>query len=365
MKMIGFYIGTMEGGGAERVVLNLLNEFYERKVPVVLILRFKKGVYLNQLNLNIKVIEINANNPLLIVFRIWKVCKVNNVTTLFSIARYNNVLALIASHFLSLRIVIREATTFNGFFDKKKLLEKAKGFFLLLLVKLLYPKADRIIANSIDTARDILLHVGVRKNKVIVIGNPLVNGRIKSLSLIPVDDSQILNLTRPIIISVGRLVYQKNFDQLIRSFAILKKSVSDANLLLLGEGILKDQLVELTKELNVSDCVHFLGFVENPYKYLRFSDVFVLSSLFEGFGNVLVEALSLGLPIVSTDCSGGPHEILDNGKYGMLVPVNDEIAMAEAIIETLKSKVDSELLIRRSDYYSVEEIADEYLKVLL
>ena len=111
--------------------------------------------------------------------------------------------------------------------------------------------------------------------------------------------------------------------------------------------------------------VDFLNFVENPYIYLRKSDVFVLSSRYEGFGNVIVEALAVGLPVVSTNCPGGPKEILDNGKYGKLVQTEDANAMAEAIIETLKSKIDREVLIGRAQKYSVQTISDQYINLFL
>jgi len=363
MTKIALFIKSLNGGGAERVVLNLANEFYERKIPLILILRFKKGVYLKELNPDIKIVELGTNNPFLMINRIIKACKDNKITTLFPVMHSSNIIGLIANVFLRIRIVIRESNTFDDFFNKKGL-KKIKMTILLCLMKLWYPQSEKIIANTKDTANDILKHINVPKEKVVVINNPLVNERITKLSKEPINDLKYSKITKPRIISVGRLVYQKNYEFLIKCFKQVKKTLPEASLIILGTGPLKNQLITLVKELDLDNEVHFLGFVNNPYKYLKNSDVFVLSSFFEGFGNVLVEALAVGLPIVSTDCPGGPREILDNGNYGTLVPLNNVDAMTNAIIQTIRKKNDTKSLVERANSYSINKIADVYLKVM-
>lgn len=365
MNKIGIFIGSMEGGGAERVVLNLANEFQSREIPFVLILRFKKGPYMKQLNPQIKVVELKNNNPIFIISRLIKVCKKENIDTLFTVSRYNNVLGLVANLFLKKRIIIREATTFDGFYkEKSNLLEVIKSRLLLKLVKIMYPTANEIIANSNDTANDIKKHISTTKDNITVISNPLINENILVQSNETVNDKDFLNTTSPRIISIGRLVYQKNYQHLIKSFNLVKKTLPTASLIILGKGPQETELKELSKHFRMQNDIHFLGFVDNPYKYLKKADVFVLSSIFEGFGNVIVEALAVGTPVVSTDCSGGPREILDNGKFGKLVPVDDEVAMAEAIIQTLKTTIDKETLIERSMHFSIKTITDEYCNII-
>ncbi len=364
MEKIGLFIGSLEGGGAERVVLNLANEFHNRNIPFVLILRFKKGPYVKELNAGIKVVELNANNPFLIIYSIVRVCKINNIDTLLTVSRYNNILGLIANRFLKRRIVIREADTINGLF-KDKGIKRIKSYIVFYLMKHFYPSANKIIANSNDTEKDIKKHViSSSKVKTIVINNPLFNNKIKSLSKEAIDNEDFLSSTTPRIISIGRLEYKKNYQYLIKSLAIVKDTISNISLIILGNGTQIEELKQLSKQLNLENNVHFLGFVDNPYKYLKASDVFVLSSLYEGFGNVLVEALSVGLPVVSTDCPGGPREILNDGEFGTLVPLNDINAMAEAIIDTLNKKHDKSLLIKRANFYSIDKIASEYYKIL-
>ncbi|MFW5983231.1 MAG: glycosyltransferase, partial [bacterium] len=290
MQKLGIYIGTMEGGGAERVVLNLANEFYKRSIPFVLILRFKKGPYLKELNTNIKVIELTANNPVLIISRLIMACKNNKIDTLFTVSRYNNVIGLIANKILKKKIVIREANTSNELFIKNNL----KNKILIKLMKIFYPSADIIIANSKDTAKDLKSYINIHENKLVVINNPIVSEKLIKLSNEKIDIEIFKNLSSPIIISIGRLFPQKNFSHLIKSFKKVNDKIPTANLVILGEGPLKNNLVNLSKELKIETKVHFLGFIDNPYNYLKQADVFVLSSSFEGFGNVIVEALAVG-----------------------------------------------------------------------
>lgn len=365
-KKIGIFIGSLDGGGAEKVVLNLSNEFNNRGVEFVLILRFKSGSYFNQLNSNIKILTLNTNNPFVLIHRLICTCKKNNVDILFSIARYNNVIALIANLFLRKKIVIREANTFDDFFQKEELLiKRIKKNILLRLIRILYPKANKIIANSQDTARDIKNQANLPIDKIVVIHNPLVNAKIRGLSNEKVNNNVFINATSPKIISVGRLQSQKNYPYLLRSYKLVKKTFPDASLIILGKGEKMGELIKLAEYLKIENDVHFLGFKNNPYKYLKNSDLFVLSSLYEGFGNVIVEALAVGLPVVSTNCSGGPKEILDNGLYGELVPTNDEVEFAKAIIRSLNSDHKPERSIERSNYFSIDKITDQYLEILL
>lgn len=135
-------------------------------------------------------------------------------------------------------------------------------------------------------------------------------------------------------------------------------------MLFLGDGPKRKEIESLVLELNLSGRVHLPGYLDNPFSVYQGAELFVLSSVFEGFGNVLIEALALGIPVVSTRCPGGPKEILDNGNYGKLVPVGDPNALADAILSTLVNPVDSNSLRLRAKDFSIEHIAEKYLSLL-
>ena len=163
------------------------------------------------------------------------------------------------------------------------------------------------------------------------------------------------------ILACGRLTPQKNYPTLFRAFAEVRRR--EATLLqVLGEGDEREKLERLLEEMGLTEHVDMPGFVANPYAYMRRADVFVLSSAWEGFPNVLVEAMACRCSVVATDCAGnGPREILEGGRWGRLVPVGDADAMAAAIIETLRAPIDATL---RALEFGVDRAVDAYLDVL-
>lgn len=162
------------------------------------------------------------------------------------------------------------------------------------------------------------------------------------------------------MLAVGSFKTQKNFPLLIRAFAQLPQSLK-AKLIILGEGVLRPELEMLIQELGLQERVALPGFALDPSCWYRSADLFVLSSNWEGFGNVIVEALECGMPVVSTDCPSGPAEILANGRYGQLVPVGDATALAAAIQASLLEAHDHEALRRRAQDFAVPKIAEQYL----
>ncbi len=154
----------------------------------------------------------------------------------------------------------------------------------------------------------------------------------------------------------------KNFPLLLQAFKLIKER-SNAKLLIAGNGSLKVSLENFANELEVSEDVEFLGFVENPYELFCKADVFVLSSSWEGLGNVIIEALACGCQVVSTDCPGGPAEILENGKYGRLVPVGNARALADAMLEAYRKPFPKEMLMKRAEDFDEEVIGHQYIQL--
>ena len=168
----------------------------------------------------------------------------------------------------------------------------------------------------------------------------------------------------PLIVSIGRLHRQKDFPTLFTAFARLLEH-RPARLLVLGKGPQLSELSKLAGELGISRHVDFPGFVDNPYAFLARARLFVQSSRHEGFGNVLVEAMACGCPVVATDCPSGPSEILENGRWGQLVPVGDPAALAEAMARAMDAPPRRDALRDRASFFSVERAVSRYEELLL
>lgn len=235
----------------------------------------------------------------------------------------------------------------------------------MLYFKHLIRKASRVHTNSRGGAREVIELVPEVVDRTLAIHNP-ISPQVKLLARQKVEhrwletDSIAHFEHRPkIILAVGRLTEQKNFSMLTRAFAVVQSQM-DVCLILLGDGKKRNVLRELARNLNIENFVSMPGFVPNPYAFMAHADLFVLSSSWEGCPNVLIEALTCGCPVVSTDCESGPREILDNGKYGRLVPVNDHAALAEAIVETLMQPPDREALKRRAQQFCPDIVMKHY-----
>lgn len=227
-----------------------------------------------------------------------------------------------------------------------------------------YPRADGIVAVSDGVARAVAGIAGMPRSRVSVIHNPVP---------IPSSGDKQLPCTAapgwashdgPRLIAVGSLKPAKDFAVLLSAFARMREA-SNARLLILGDGPLRGELEALKSRLALKDAVDMPGFVTNPYPYFATADVFVLSSAWEGFGNVIVEALACGTPVVATDCRSGPREILEDGRYGRLVPVGDPAALAGAICQSLAGTHDPAALMRRAGEFSLDAASRRYLDLLV
>ena len=238
------------------------------------------------------------------------------------------------------------------------------------LIRRTYAMADAIVAVSKTVADDLGSVAGIPRHSITTIYNPVVTPSLPSRACESTDHSWFAPGAPPVVLSVGRLAPVKDFPALVRAFARVR-AVRDARLMILGEG--KDapetarrraELMVLAAELGIGCDVELPGFAPNPLAYMARAAVFVLSSTWEGFGNVLVEALACGCPVVSTDCPSGPAEILDRGRYGRLVPVGDDAAMAEAILATLDAPPDPNVLRARGALFSADRAVESYLVAL-
>ena len=240
---------------------------------------------------------------------------------------------------------------------------KRKNRAILTAIRRLLPSAERIIAVSAGVAEDLARQAPRIAGRVRVVPNPVPHDDIAAMAAAPLDHPWFDEPGVPVILSAGRLVGQKDFSTLIRAFAQVVKS-RPARLVILGEGRERGALAALARELGVAEEVDLPGFVANPFAWMARARVFAVSSIYEGLSMVLVEAMACGTPVVSTDCPHGPREVLEDGRWGRLVPVGAAGALAAAILETLRDPVPSDRLVSRSRAFSVEGCIDRHIELM-
>jgi glycosyltransferase involved in cell wall biosynthesis len=287
-------------------------------------------------------------------------------TALLSAMPYPNLTAVWARRLagVSTRVVVSERNTLSRNIADKR---AWPARFLPPLLGRGYAAADHIVAVSDGVADDLSSCAGLPRERITTVYNPVVTPDLVTRSEAPLDHRWFEPGAPPVVLAAGRLAPAKDFPTLLRAFARLR-ATRPARLMILGQGRGSEPaaaLRALARELGVAEDVTLPGFVDNPFAYMARASVFVLSSAWEGFGNVLVEAMACGCPVVSTDCPSGPAEILDGGAYGTLVPVRDDRALAEAILATLDAPPDRDRLRARGAEFSVDRAAERYLEMLL
>jgi len=332
-KHIAIFLPSLVGGGAERVMVNLAEGFVERGYRVDMVLAKAEGPYLKSLPKAINVVDLETKSVVLSMNKLIKYLKEHEPDTLYTALGHTNLTAVLARNIakVATKVII---SVHNVTPPRVKFF--SKDYVVGKLFPFLYPRADGIVAVAKAVAQDIVKRARLSPKDVTVIYNPVVTHDIFEKAKAPTPITWFQNDQPPVILGVGRLTEQKDFSTLIRAFAALRKKQA-ARLIILGEGEDRVQLEELVTELGLNDDVMMPGFVDNPYAYLAKADIFALSSIYEGLPTVLIEALALGTPVVSTNCVSGPSEILADGKFGTIVPMNDPEKMAEAFGETLKA----------------------------
>lgn len=357
MNKICIVTPSLRGGGAEKVAVNLANQYADDGYLVDLVVINASGPYLSLVGNNVNLINFNVSRIRLALMPMRRYLFENQSSFILSVIRDVNILVGLASLGLSIRFVFREASTLNiisGMSLPNKILYK----FLMIVA---YRRAHKIIANSDDTKDDLLKFNIVKQDQISVIGNPVLPLGYESLINEDVSHPWFENQSLKVILSVGRLHESKNYPFLISVFSSLFQSNPNLRLMIVGEGPKKNTLIELIQKNNLSSCVQIIDFQNNVFPYYKNADLFALTSSWEGFGNVLVEALSSGLPVVSTNCHGGPKMILEYGKYGKLIEVGDEQGFIAALEHVLENPAKSLESIEYAKKYSTSNVAEFYL----
>ena len=344
-------------GGAERVALDLSSGLSARGYDVDLVLVDTSGDLLDEVPADVSVVDLGARRVATSLFPLRRYLSSREPDVLYSMMTEPNLIAIAAQQlaFTNTRLVISEHNMLSHGHDS------IKDRLITLGAWAGYPFSDHAVAVSRGVRDDLLKKTRLTDGSVSMIYNPVGVESIRQKASEPVDHEWLVDDSIEVVLSGGRHEPQKGFDTLLDAFARLDRD--DVRLVLFGKGPETEALQRQTAELGISDRVSFPGFVDNPYSYMSAADVFVLSSVYEGFGLVLIEAMACGCPVVSTDCESGPDEILMEGDCGLLVPVRNDDMLAKAIIETLNEPIDTEILQQRADDFSIEASISKYNRI--
>lgn len=358
---ISLLLPDLRGGGAERVAVNLANTFAQRGYVVDMVLLSATGEFLVDLLPGIRVVDLKVSRLRNTVFPLMRYLHQTRPAALLACMWPLTVFALLArtlSH-VPARVLVAEHTTWS----RSELLSRwGVGWQVRTSMHRFFSGADGIVAVSQGAADDLACFANLDRKSITVIYNPVV-GEAKPAASAPLAPAGWWTGPHRKVLAVGTLKTIKDYATLLQAFARLRHR-TDARLLILGEGECRPALEAQARQLGIEASVFMPGFVKDISPYYQQADLHVLSSTGEGFGNVIVEALAEGTPVVSTDCLSGPREILRDGQFGRLVPVGDAAALALAMADSLAATHDTAALKARAQDFSIDKATDRYLELL-
>lgn len=370
-RNVAIIVPTLRDGGAERIASNLSLYLSEQKYKKYIILYDAEKIDYpyagNLLDLNIKA----SNNPLVKMFnlirRIHKLKRIKrklHIQTSISFLEAANIVNIFSKTEDKIIVSINSFKSKNsaGFYSK------AYNY----LIKKYYSRADIFVVVSKGVREDLIKNYRINKNKIKVIYNFFDLKKIQNLAKEKIEDKYKKIFNNPVIINMGRLCRPKGQWHLIRAFKKVKEKIPNMKLVILGQGELSEYLEKIVEELGLNKDIYFLGFQENPFKFISKSTIFVFPSLYEGFGNALVEAMICGIPVISSDCKSGPREILapesnidketkiiEYDRYGMLIPVCNNNYYNAQFPLTAKEKILAKSII---DLYLSKDLLESYTR---
>lgn len=348
-KKVVFFIPTLEAGGAEKNIVNILSGIDRGKYEVTLLVCKKRGQFLKDIDRSILIFELGSLHSVVVFFKVISFFKKQKPDLFISnLSRFNaiNLLARVVSSSKSKIIVVEHTQVSLLPLTARSFFHRIAAYFIFPgLAKFLYKTADCVIAVSGGVAKDLetMLHSNITLQ---VVYNPVVSKNMFEDAKEHVTHAWFSKKEVPVVLSVGRLVKAKNHKLLLEAIALVLEK-NKVNLVVLGQGQERENLEKLALTLGIKSHVDFIGFEDNPFKYMAQADVFVSSSMREGFGNSIVEAMALGLPVISTDCSG-PAEIIKDA--GILVPTQNAKLLADAIIKLLDNSSFRKDIVQRGLY---------------
>ena len=355
-------IKNLNHGGAQKVCITVCNELFKRNHNVELwILDYTATALSQKLNSNIKVTDLKSKQVRASIFKLATLLRKNKPSKLLV---FNIELAILAilikkMFFLNTFIIFRSINTLSHAYKfPESIWEK---FFASFAIKKILPHSDKIIAQSTGMKNDLIRFFNFDESKIQTIFNPAT-----ILSKTETTDEDNQPDSRINFLYVGRLRAQKGLDNLIRIFSRVKNDIPEVMLTIVGEGPEKEKLINLAQSMGLTSSVNFIGYQPNPYPFFKRANATVLTSIYEGFPNVLVESIAAGTPVISFDCPSGPADIIEDGLNGFLVPDQD----MEAFVKAMKMIAENKVTFQRSAIensskkFSVDTIIDRYEELI-
>ena len=359
---IAFLLPNLCTGGAERVAVNLANDFVCRGFKVDIVMLSATGALMTDLLPDVQIFDLQAERMRQSVKPLVRYLRQARPGAVLACMWPLTVIALWARTLsrVHTRLVLAEHTTWS----RSELLQRwSVGWQIRTSMHRFFPNADGIVAVSQGAADDLACFASLDRSLITAIYNPVVGDGPAPAVAQPTAPVGWCVGAHKRVLAVGTLKEIKGYDTLLNAFAALREQV-DARLLILGEGECRAALEAQARRLGIADSVFIPGFVKDTAPYYHHADLHVLSSTGEGLPTVIIEALAAGTPVVSTDCPSGPREILCDGQFGRLVPVGDVDALAAAMQASLTSTHDRAALMARAQDFSIDKAVDQYEALL-
>lgn len=357
---IAMYLPDFALGGVAAVALRLAAGFTAAGLPTRLVVDRDRGPLREQVPDGVPVTSLEAGRKLEALPKLARYIRRDRPRVLVSHLGHGNIMAVLAAAGTGTRVVACQHNALSA-------QTSATGTFSHRVLPRLYRLTQRwtagYVAVSEGVAADWSAAACIPRRRIATIYNPVIDAAFHGRAAGTVDHPWYRDRDAPLLVAVGRLEDQKDIPTLLQAFRILRDR-RPARLVLVGDGSRRDALEGLARSLGLADDVWFAGAQRNPLPFIRGADLLALSSRFEGFGLVLVEALACGTPVVSADCPHGPAEVLGGGRFGRLVPPGDPAALAVALAATLEAPPERELLRQRAADFSVETATAAWLSVL-